>query len=357
MTRNAVTSEEIAANLNRLSDSIEQDKLNTAYHLARSGQYSQAQREIENLRFSDISKRIETALLLGKIFAQQGLLDKAADCWNFVLKTEPKNQEAHLGLAAIARQSADPMPLRLFKFVAGCLFVFLVALVFSVYIKKQLVELDFHIAAIESNHISIAAKQQREIEERFREFGSQIANIESTYLSLTAKQQKLIEDHIGSLKQDYAGVSAKLSEIDDALTLKLDLINETTDKHFRSLQTEVAENLTNLKKMEADRNKEMTSRKSTLTSDVVNNSLAMSKKADLAFRQLKDDLLKIEANTNLNIKAIDHAWQKQRMNSDANRKVIEGRIAIIEQQLEAIDASLDTVKTNILSQTTNDKYK
>lgn len=334
MAKNAETLIMISDLLNQLSDLFDQDKLYSSRRLARSGQYFQAQIELKNLALSDNNRSIEASLMMGKIYAQQGLFDRATKCWMFVLEREPDNQEAIKGLAAISRQAAKPLKFRVLQFLAGCLFIVCVALVIGVYIGNQLHEFDSHIATIENSHRIMLDSQQQLIEKRFNEFGSHVSGIESSYRSVSAKQEQLMKAQIGKLKQDYTGVTANLVKIDDAITI---LVGETAA----------------LKQAAMIRSKETTAKLSKIESDIIDNALVMGKKNELALIRLFEEISKIDANTKFNNAAIHKALEKQRAQRDDKIKGLEKQIIEIEQQFKAINATLESIKTNILNQTTN----
>jgi tetratricopeptide (TPR) repeat protein len=285
MNRNADTLVEISASLNRLSDAIDGNKLDTAYHFARSGQYAQAQREIEGMAFSGLPQKIEVALLLGKVFAQMGYLDKAAAYWNNVLKTDPENQEAHLGLAAVARRSARPLAFRAFAFVAGCLFMVLVAVSFGMYFNNMY-------------------------------FNKQIDVFDS---HITAAQKKQTEAFMVALKQDYASISSELSNSKEALARELGMIKEASDKRYQSF-TELAQKMVTMKQTEERRYQKVTHKLSAIASASATQSLALRKKAESDSRRLYDELARLEATIQLNLKTITQAMEKQSPRNDADRK-------------------------------------
>jgi tetratricopeptide (TPR) repeat protein len=280
MNRNADTLAQITAGLNRLTDAVERSRLNTACHFARSGQYAQAQREIEGMAFSNVPNKIEASLLMGKIFAQMGYLDRAAAYWNHVLKSDPNNQEAHRGLAALARQSAKPLPFRALAFVAGCLFIVLLAAGFGIYIHHQLDGVHSDIAAMESSHRRIAATRGKQI-----------------------------EDLMATLKQNYASLSSESSKSKEALASKLDRIMTAFDKRQQSL-TKLAEEMASFEKAETRRYNRAANKLASLAAVSAARSLALRRKAESDSRKLYEELSRIQATIQLNRQAIERAMEK-----------------------------------------------
>ncbi|MBN2547790.1 MAG: hypothetical protein JXB15_01430 [Anaerolineales bacterium] len=106
-----------------LAPLIEQATLARAHHLARSGQYQQAEGLLETL--PDIESRPAALDLLARMRAQQGRLAEAEALWSKALALEPANPAYLEGLQYVTRQQK---PVRL-GFLSGRAWLWLLALV------------------------------------------------------------------------------------------------------------------------------------------------------------------------------------------------------------------------------------
>lgn len=121
--------QDIEANMDRLVHLIENEHLDQARKLARAGYYAEAEAAIRNAKFSEPGIRISAYLLLAKIYAQQGIYEKAVGYWNTVLQNEPDNSEAQKGLLCIQQlRSPSPVRSRLTIVLAGLVLIIVAAL-------------------------------------------------------------------------------------------------------------------------------------------------------------------------------------------------------------------------------------
>jgi tetratricopeptide (TPR) repeat protein len=84
-----------------------------AIELARNGNYKEAEESLRFILSHDSSP--EYFMLLGRIYAQQGIYQEAIDEWTKTLEIDPGNQEARAAILKAEELTQAPLPSQFFK--------------------------------------------------------------------------------------------------------------------------------------------------------------------------------------------------------------------------------------------------
>lgn len=320
---------EIAEGVRSLSQSIDQRRLREARALARAGKYTLACQEIEGHDFFEPWHQLEALLLLAKVFAQQGMYDKADTYFKRVLRVDSENREALLALAAISKQFSHPPLQRVWSFLATSLLLITLAGLLVFFISSRIREVDSRIVGLSTEARDRALQQTTQITADLqalrKTYADKLANATSVINSL---KQSIVRSEEQALQREQAR-AAQFNSTFVEVRNQVSRNRKTLDAQLNSLETNTIQRISNLSKQNEG------------ISATINQRLVALESSLVGFRE--------------ELQAMNKVAEHRETLGIAQRELAGNRFRNLEEQLSGIQTVLSEIQAALLLESQKNK--